>query len=410
MASVADLPPEILLKIFEYLPLKDILAISHISAGWTWLTRFRSLYKIVVIDVDVKLEQVSRILTTYARTVEAVTLMDRQDVNAVLELLVRCSNLKQLKIKNCRDAKDECVSTALLVNIFKRTKLTNFSMKKCTCFIHVLSILPPEPRTRKMIGFSARATDSATQDLHYLGPHFFSMLESSADSLIYLRIEDANINFLTTDFSTLFHLIGNCRKLKELSYNVCYLPITDEHFYEIYNLNSLTSLSLKSLRRISDKVFRNFFDVNRTGRIKKLELHDVTTVNEQTIRCIGTGCPELENLTLYQCTSSQEKPLTKEALMELPYVCRMLQVMRLSYLDDSFVDVLVFLSEKLCNLKLLEFEGLTRGEYIFNLKSVLSEAMPNFDIKLSRFGRITCQPKRRYLFRFSVLNQNYQIV
>lgn len=396
MATVANLPPEVLLHIFEYLPLKDVLSIEYGYKEWAWLTKYKSLYRTLVVDADIRLEQILRILPKYSTVVVAVTLVDRDDTNTILKFLAECPNLQRLDMKNCSGTKNECISTALLINVFKKTKLSDFGMKRCTCFVHVLSILPPEPRTRKMIGFSSSDTDSATQDLHFLGSHFLLMLERSFDSLTCLRIEDANINFLTTDFAALFRRIGNLRKLKELSYHVCYLPITDENFREIYNLTSLTSLSLKSLRRVSDKVLGSFFDASRTSSIKKLELFDVATSSEEVVRRIGAGCPDLETLILCQCAGIKETPLTKEMLIELSQACRMLHALRLSYLDSDTVNELVFLTKKLRYLKLLEFEALTSSDCVFKLESVLSEAMPHFDVMSSRFGRVTCQPKKWY--------------
>jgi len=393
MATVANLPPEVLLRIFEYLPLKDVLSIENGYEEWTWLTKYKSLYRALVVDADVRLEQILRILPTYATVVVSVTLVDREDANTILKFLAECPNLRRLKMKNCSGAKNECISTALLVNVFKKTKLSDFSMKRCTCFVHVLSILPPEPRTRKMIGFSSSETDSATQDLHFLGSHFLLMLERSFDSLTYLRIEDANINFLTTDFTGLFRLIGNLRNLKELSYHVRYLPITEDNFRELCNLKSLTSLSLKSLRRVSSVALKSFFDDNRAASIKKLELFDVVSLNEDIVRRIGLGCPNLENLTVCQCTvpGTTEGLLAKETLPVLARECPMLRVLRLSYLDEDAVDELALLSQQLPYLKLLEFEALSNSDCSYKLKSVLSDALPHFDVVLSCYGKITCR-------------------
>ncbi len=398
MASVADLPPEILLQIFEYLPLRDVLCMKDVCRNWKPLIKYKSLYRAISVNVDVKLDLLLKILSTYDNVIQTVTLSNRKDTNLILKSLAGCPNLRRLKIKNCSGTKSKCVSTAMLIRVFKQTKLSDFAMKHCTCFVHVLSILPPEPCTRKMVGFSSNGTDSATQRMHFLGPHFFAMLRTSSDSLTYLSIVDANINFLMTDFNTLFRLIGNCRKLRELSYHVCYLPITDENFREIYNLKCLTSLCLKSLRSVSEKVFENFFEVDRTGAIKKLELYDLHTLDELTIERIGTGCPNLENLTLCQQEKGKEL-LTREALIMLPRWCPKLQILRLSYLPEEVINVVELLSKQLSSLKHLEFQINSRGEWPMKLKSCVSNLMPTFDVKTSRFGRISCQLKRQYLIK-----------
>lgn len=406
MASVANLPPEILLEIFRYLPLRDVLCINDVCHNWISLTKYKVLYKVVLITGDVKLVQILKIFSTFANVVETVILNERKDTNIILKSLAECSNLRRLKIKNCSGTKSKYVSTALLIKVFKQTKLSDFSMKNCTCFVHVLSILPPEPCSRKMIGFSSNGTESATQRLHFLGPHFFTMLRTSSDSLTYLRIVDSNINFLMTDFTILFHLIGNCHKLKELTYHVCYLPITDESFCEIYNLYSLTSLSLRSLCCLSNTVFQNFFDVRRTGGIKKLELYDLNKLNECTISRIGIGCPNLENLLIYQ-QQSRNEVLMKEVLLKLPSVCPNLRVLRLSYLHDNIIEIVQFLSKKLKYLKFLEFQIFQKDDYPLKLRIIVSNLIPNFDIKISRFGRVTCHLKRQFLIKSSVLNQKY---
>lgn len=405
--SLTNLPPELLLQIFEYLPLNDVLNCKNVSDDWAWLTTYKCLYREVAVTSDVALEELLKILSTYANNIETVTLTGRKDANVILKALTKCPKLRSLNMKNCSGTDTDCVSTSYLINVFRKTNLSQFSIKQCTCFVHVLSILPPEPRTRKMVGFSSNATNSATQNLHFLGPHFFSMLETSADSLTYLSIVDANINFVTTDFSTLFRLIGNCCKLRELSYHVCYLPINDDNFRQLYNLNCLVSLSLKSLKRVSSEVFENFFQPSRTTRIKNLELYDIGPMTRTTIGRIGHGCPNLENLTLYQFTGAREALLNRDLVDEIIRSFIQLRSLKLSYVDESVIDVVLPLANKLTNLKFIEFEVLTRNDFVFKLKSALSECLPRFDVKSSRFGRITCQLKKQYLLKSHLLSIKY---
>lgn len=404
MASITNLPPELLLEIFEYLPLKDVLTVKNVCDDWASLTTYKCLYKEVTVHADVRLEELLNVLYTHGNVVEVVTLTDRKDANAILKALAKCRNLKCLSMKNCTGTDVDCVSTSHLINVFRKTNLSQFSIKHCTCFVHVLSILPPEPHTRKMVGFSSNGTNSATQNLHFLGPHFFSMLETSADSLTYLSIVDANINFVTTDFPALFRLIGNCRKLRELSYHVCYLPISDDNFRQLYNLHSLVSLSLKSLRRVSCEVFENFFQPCRTVGIKKLELYDIGGLTASTIRHIGYGCPNLEDLAIHQFTGAREAVLNRDIVEELTRSFTKLRTVKLSYVDESIIEVLILLPKKLTHLKFIEFEVLTRSDFILKLKTALTECLSHFDVKFSLFGRVTCQLKRQYLIKSNLLN------
>lgn len=404
MVSVAELPPEVLLEIFEYLPLRDLVCMLEVCPHWKSLLAYRSLYKSISLTGELKLDQILRVLTAYADVVESVSMADRKDTNAILKALAECPKLKRLKMKNCSGTKSKCVSTAMLIRIFKQTQLSDFAVKRCTCFVHVLSILPPEPASRKMIGFSSNGTGSATQRIHFLGPHFLSMLQTSADSLTHLHIVDANINFLMTDFSTLFRLIGGCAKLRELSYHVSYLPLTDENFRDMYSLHCLTSLSLKSLLGVSESVFQSFFERARTAHIRRLELYDLYSMNAATVRRIGEGCPNLEALTLCHHDSGREL-LTNEALVELPTACPRLQVMRLSCMQESAMDALLTLSARLSELRLLEFQVLPKGEYPSRLRLMASELMPTFEVKISRFGRVTCHRKRQHLIKSTVLGE-----
>lgn len=404
MASVAELPPEVLLEIFEYLPLRDLVCMAEVCPRWKPLLAYRSLYKNIWLTGELKLDQILRVLSRYAPVIESVSMTDRKDTNAILKALAECPALKRLKMKNCSGTKSKCVSTAMLIRVFKQTQLRDFAVKRCTCFVHVLSILPPEPANRKMIGFSSNGTGSATQRIHFLGPHFLSMLRTSADSLTQLHIVDANINFLMTDFSTLFRLIGSCAKLRQLSYHVSYLPLTDENFRDLYSLRNLTSLSLKSLLAVSEDVFQAFFERQRTAQMRRLELYDLHAMNVATVRRIGEGCPNLEALTLCHHDSGRQL-LTSEALAELPAACSRLQVMRLSCMQEDTMDALRSLSAKPSELRLLEFQVLPKGEYPSRLRSQAGELLPTFDVKISRFGRVTCHRKRQYLIRSTVLGE-----
>jgi len=402
MASVAQLPPEVLLEIFEYLPLRDLVSMPEVCAAWRPLIAYRSLYRRVALTGDLKLEHILRVLARYAAVVESVSMADRKDANAILRALAECPALKRLKLTNCSGTKSKCLSTAMLIRVFKQTQLRDFAVKRCTCFVHVLSILPPEPGSRKMVGFASNGAGSATQRIHFLGPHFLGMLRTSADSLTSLHIVDANINFVMTDFATLFRLIGGCAKLRELSYHVSYLPLTDENFRDLYNLRCLTSLSLKSLLGVSEAAFGGFFERARTARIRRLELYDLRALDAATVRRIGDGCPALEAFTLCHHDSGREL-LTNEALAALPAAWPRLQSLRLSCVPESAVDALRALSTRLSELRLLEFQVPPKGEYPSRPRSLAGELTAAFDVRISRFGRVTCHRKRQHQIRSTAL-------
>lgn len=406
-SSLADLPAEILLHIFEYLPLRDLLAMKQVRDAWRPLIAYKSLYKSIQIGNDVRLSTVVGTLSKYARVIRAVAIRDRGDTNAILRAVAKCDRLRRLKLKNCDDTRSKCISTALLIRIFRQTELRDFVAKYCTCFVHVLSILPPEPVAHPMIGFTSGSTDSATQRIHFVGPHFLSMLRASRDTLRRLRIVDANINFLTSDFTTMFQLIGDCCNLEDLRYHVPYLTLTDDNFRQLYKLKNLKSLSVRGLRDLSTPVLSAFFEPSRTSGIRKLELFDATELDATTIRAIGAACPNLECLTVVT-----KEFVRKDALDELANSFGRLQTLRLSFIPPCGIDALVELSRKVPSLRCQEFQLWSAGaiaiaasgagravELSCQMKLSMRQLMSTFDVKISCFGRVSCQRKRQFLMK-----------
>lgn len=102
MASLSTLPEELLLMIFRKVTTSDLLKVSAVCRKWRRLIHDHSLYERLIIDDKLKSDVVARILHRYADIVSYVVLKNRGDVNDILPLLARCSNLTTLKLISCQ--------------------------------------------------------------------------------------------------------------------------------------------------------------------------------------------------------------------------------------------------------------------------------------------------------------------
>lgn len=103
MIQLDDLPEEVLLLVFGYLPTSDLLNnVGTVCRKWSRLTNDHRLYGRVLIDDKLRQEAAVDLLKRHVKRVLHVELKRRNDVNHILPFIAGCSNLRSLKIVACQ--------------------------------------------------------------------------------------------------------------------------------------------------------------------------------------------------------------------------------------------------------------------------------------------------------------------
>jgi hypothetical protein len=128
--SIQDLPPELLLCLFEYLSVKELcLSVAPVCKRWSMLSKHPCLWKQLTFGRnDVSTEKVCELIRR-SPLLRELFLYCRRDTNAILRAaFAACHHLHTLKIVSCRGSRTvRPISSFTLSRIIrKRAKLHYF--------------------------------------------------------------------------------------------------------------------------------------------------------------------------------------------------------------------------------------------------------------------------------------------
>lgn len=131
MAEFDNLPEEIVLKIFNYVPqscLQNVVA--EVCKKWERISHDTSLYFNVHFDVKLSLNTAIDVIQKYAVYINRLVISRRSDTNDILKVIPACVNLKSLIVNSCTGCLFPCgrfsseVNAELISTILeKNTKL-----------------------------------------------------------------------------------------------------------------------------------------------------------------------------------------------------------------------------------------------------------------------------------------------
>lgn len=102
MASLNQLPEELLLAIFRHVPTSNLVIIGMVCKKWRRLATDFSLFHRLVIDAKMKQETVKKLLRNYTNDIIYIEVKSRNDTNELLPHLAKCSYLRSLKLISCQ--------------------------------------------------------------------------------------------------------------------------------------------------------------------------------------------------------------------------------------------------------------------------------------------------------------------
>lgn len=102
MASFCDIPEEILLKIFRYIPQSQLHdSVSGVCRKWHRICQDKSLYCCLHLDAKLSLCKTIDIMQRYSGVVHCLIIQGRQDANEILKLVPLLKNLRILVVNSC---------------------------------------------------------------------------------------------------------------------------------------------------------------------------------------------------------------------------------------------------------------------------------------------------------------------
>lgn len=322
LGSTGSIPDSILLKVFEYFTLPELMRLRGVSRRWRQL-----LY--VAPNLFETLD-----LTTWNTSVDDQALIRITDfVN---------SRPKYIDILNCFHVTDEGFS--YLVNeIGMAGQIKKFKMR-CLWEVSAMAIM-----------------DLASPSVgKYLEEVDFSNCRKVEDVVVERFVGWSNENGPSTNnllgSEGTYNTEAGARNLKILNLGYC-KHLTDNTLYHIsmHANESLESLDLTRCTTISDAGFQ-YWALRSFPNLKKLSLKDCTFLTDQAIISIASAAPSLEILDLSFCCA-----LLDVAVEVLCLGCPKLRELDLSFCGSAVSDSsLMAISIHLFNLQRFYVKGCIR--------------------------------------------------
>lgn len=117
MAEFDDLPEEIVLKIFHFVPQSCLQnVITKVCKKWKRISRDNSLYYNVHFDVKLSLNTAVDVIYKYAEHIHRLVISRRLDTNDILKVIPACTNLRSLTVNSCTGCFFPCGRVSSEVN------------------------------------------------------------------------------------------------------------------------------------------------------------------------------------------------------------------------------------------------------------------------------------------------------
>lgn len=322
LSSTGLIPDSILLKVFEYFTLPELMKLRGVSRRWRQLLYAApNLFK----TLD---------LTPWNTSVDDIALMRIADFVG--------SRPEHINISNCFHVTNKGFS--YLVNeIGMAGQIKTFKMR-CLWEVSAMAIMD---LTSPSVG-------------RYLEEVDFSNCRKVEDIVVERLIgwtgDHGNSSGPLLSSEGVYHADAGSRNLKVLNLGYC-KHLTDNIMYHIslHANQSLESLDLTRCTTISDAGFQ-YWAQRSFPNLKKLSLKDCTFLTDQAIISIASAVPSLEILDLNFCCA-----LLDVAVEALCLGCPKLRELDLSFCGSAVSDSsLVAISIHLCNLEQIFVKGCIR--------------------------------------------------
>ena len=338
--DINDLPPEVLTKIFSYLPQIDLLTtINTVCHYWNKVAFSRSLWKTINIytyrHIDIYLQNIAHYRDFVQNlTTDSVSFMKFFDIEKNRNL----SNLRNLQIPDylCdQRARSVCKNIVELYPGIVSIRISIFLSADTVGFFSVLSNL-------QFRDFDINITkDRNGIALDKIICEFISKQCSLQSFRIGCSVENETILKLLRNLNDL-----TCLDLSKSA------PIDGSVFMLLPELSKLTALHL-SYTYVNDEGLKNI--ATKAPHLKTLKLKDCKLFSDIGIRYIADGCHCLEHLVIYNHCLSDNVRIFRSTLETIGKGCPKLKHLAIGscpVLDDSGIIALVQNCHNLEYLKL----------------------------------------------------------
>lgn len=327
--GIDDIPEEVLLKIFKYLPLQDIIFnVKLVCDRWLQLTNDISIWRDSVCTVDCKMENKDVInFLKQAPRLRHIELRKTVSPRVFVQLYVSCPKLTTLEIdKNqtlplnvVKNITSLCVnlkSLSIHLNIIQGETQNLSKLKNLEHLIfksHDYSTFPDI--SLHPIGTFCHRLKQIDIDLYSAYEHDLQMfLAQTKGRLLSLRIR-----FHMSSFDTSCVIQNNC-DLKELYLlGSCNDEVHAKSFEAITKMKHLKVLSLKNLLFAEPQHVADKFYYSSLASLSKFELYWIqNSVYDSIVRAVCSNCPLIEELIINQKIHTENILLSDYGIELLP--------------------------------------------------------------------------------------------
>lgn len=309
-APIDILPDELMIGIFELLPIEDLVKCEEVCRRWRKVARDPTLWRRIPIVCSCQLGEISEkklaLINSHSSCIRCIKLQYILNYPIIKSMLNQCKYLVSIELIMCRIEKE------FEEDIKKWTDLTKLNLKNSLLKSDKdLVIQYDQFKKLNYLGLSDFGLSTANcesllncnnlnhiniEKIRGLTIDFMKLLiKTKQSTLVSLRIYGGSI----VDDDTLF-ILATCPKLEELAILRCE-NLSDKALVGIATFPNLKCLQLWNNTTFSESVLVKTLKSTVLVKMKSLSLSKITNVSSRTVDVISEYYKNLRFLALYQC-------------------------------------------------------------------------------------------------------------
>lgn len=389
MSSV-NLPDEILLYIFRYLPVKELLPLRLVNRQWKRVASDSSMYTVINVNEYDSASMIVALLRQQKDSIHHIHITERIDFQIFVPFIIKCSNLRTLCVKWCNSYdKDlskiiECnknLDTIILQYCTYTSKLDNFFVALAKSRVKNINIcnLNHDIETNQLANLR-NIEDLRIKSVGLEPREAYKFCLNNFDCLTTLKLRHNGSQFPVELKKKFFEAVGRCERLKKL----CLGPhvtfvMTDFEFSHLMKLNNLSVFEIHYAPDVSESSFVAFFARPSATKLRKINLFRCPAVNNTVLRQISERCHNLEKCSLEK-TKNTNSAKDVDDVITFVASCKKLQKLNLFSAHISVSEVLHQMPDYLPQLNSLKYHNKDEPLKVPSLLCRLKKLMPDFEI------------------------------
>ncbi|XP_022826205.1 F-box/LRR-repeat protein 7-like isoform X2 [Spodoptera litura] len=307
------LPNELLIKIFQYLPIESILECEKVCSRWNKISRDLSVWRGLDFVYSGKPGQTEigernlRILDTHRECIRCLKIQYVYSYSEIKSIIDQCPNIISLELVMCRIGKQ------FEKDITKWPDLRKINLKNSLVLMNNVEVLVPYDNFKH---------------LNYLSLSDFGLPVETRDSLLrcnYLthifieKVRDLTLDYVKrliinkTKILVALHIYGGgavddeclqmlsyCNSLKDLAIIHCE-NLTDAGLIKLTNLKKIQHLQIWNNIVFSEENLKRTLGSPNLTKLESLSLSKIGNVSPVIVDVISEHYKNLKFLALYQC-------------------------------------------------------------------------------------------------------------